>query len=219
MARATAATLLLALTVRPADAQQIGLTVGRTNADVHTGLGDGSSSYPDRHAITVGVTYRRPVLPSVGFQPELLLVQRGWITSEPTLSLTYLEVPLLLRVGALAPGRTGVRPVLTIGPALSILARCSLAGVNAVRVEGDGCNQRIVLPFEEDYRVSRFDVGAVLGVGAEAGLRNGTVVGTEGRFELGLTDIRPGYPGKSRNSTFFLLLNVAPGRSRRPPAS
>src|SRR4051812_17955073 len=101
-----AAALAIALAVSRASAQRVGVTVGMTQSDVSTWYGDGSgTSYPDRTGVTVGATYRQPLASAVVLQPELLLVQRGWgEASRPTLSLTYVELPLLLRFGALSPG-------------------------------------------------------------------------------------------------------------------
>lgn len=78
--------------------------------------------------------------------------------------------------------------------------------------EGSGCSRRIVEPFVKDYSVRRIDVGALLGIGAEARSRSGTIIGVEGRFEVGLLDMRPRVGGTSRNMTSFLVVNVAPAR-------
>ena len=210
-AAATAAVIAVT-SASPASAQRLGFTVGATQSDVVTGFDGGATSYPDRGSLTVGATYRHRLASGVVLQPELLLVQRGWSSdSRPTLSLSYLEAPLLLRFGALSPRGAWLRPVLTVGAAASLLLRCDLAvGLGAVQTAGRGCGQRIVQPFVEDYRVGRFDAGLLAGLGLEGRLPGGTVIGLEGRYEYGLTDIRPGSAGTSRNGTFFVLLNVVP---------
>ena len=40
--------------------------------------------------------------------------------------------------------------------------------------------------------------------------RVGTIIGADGRYELGLADIRPGVAGASHNGTFLVLLHVMP---------
>lgn len=210
---------LLATHASPLVAQRVGITVARTQSDVVTSYGDNTGgSYPNRAGIAAGISYRHPLRPGILLQPEALLVQRGWTTSQPTLSLTYVEVPVLLRFGALTSERARFRPVLTVGPTLNVLVRCGLTGLGIARAEGPACSRRIVEPFVEDYSVRRLDVGALVGVGAEARLTGGTIVGVEGRYERGLLDVRPGAVGDARNSTFFVMLNVVPA-ARRSTAS
>ena len=207
----TATPILLVLACAGALAGQgIGITVGKTNSDIiNFYRGQPQSSYPDRHAPTFGVTYRQPLASWLVLQPELLLVQRGWAEqSHPTLSLTYLELPMLLRFGALSSTGSPLRPTFTLGGAMSVLQKCSLTNLDAARAEGSGCNQRIVAPFNEDYGIRRYDVGAVLGVGGELRV-GGTIVGVEGRYELGLEDIRRD-SNQSHNSTMFVLVNIVP---------
>jgi len=51
----------------------------------------------------------------------------------------------------------------------------------------------------------------MLGLGLEKRMNGGAIVGVEGRYEQGLVDIeRQG--GRSRNSTFFMLLQVVPAK-------
>ena len=215
LCRAVAPLLLLLGSAGALRGQGIGITFGKTNSDV-INIYDGqlSSSYPDRHAATFGLTYRHPLASWLVLQPELLRVQRGWAEqSHPTLSLTYLELPMLLRFGALSNKGSPVRPTFTVGGAMSVLQSCSLTNLDAARAEGSGCDQRIVGPFNEDYGMKRFDVGVVLGVGGEVRVAGGTIVGLEGRYELGLNDIRRD-DHQSHNSTFFVLVNVVPRVAR-----
>lgn len=211
LGRAVAPLLLVFGSAGALPGQGIGITVGKTNSDIiNLDHGRPSSSYPDRHAPTFGVTYRQHLASWVVLQPELLFVQRGWAEqSRPTLSLTYLELPMLLRLGALSSTGWPVRPTFTLGGALSVLESCSLTNLDAAHAVGSGCDQRIVSPFSEDYGIRRIDVGVILGVGSEVRVAGGTIIGLEGRYELGLTDIRRDYQN-SHNSTFFVLLNVVP---------
>ncbi|MEO8561572.1 MAG: porin family protein [bacterium] len=213
---AAVALLPIAVSMRAA-AQQVGFTVGTTQSTVFTSYGNGvSGSNQVRTSLTLGGTYRHRLAPGIVAEPELLLVQRGWGTeSQPTLSTSYLEVPLLLRFGALSQRGSPVRPVLTVGPAVNLLLWCDLSGTGLTRVAGSGCRKRIVEPFVADYRVPRLDVGAMAGLGLELRAPGGTLLGLEGRYEYGLTNVQPGQAGRSRNSTFFFLLNVVPGRSSK----
>lgn len=206
--------LVLGFAARPAAAQPFGFIVGPTFSDVITSYGNNTgSSYQTRRSVTLGATYRRRLARGTVFQPELLLVQRGWSRSQPTLSLVYLELPLLLRLGALSPEGWPVRPVFTLGPTVSLLAHCKLSELGVAQAVGRGCSRRIVQPFDVDYRIQRIDAGAMLGLGVEMRTGGGTIVGVEGRVELGLIDVRPRDGGRSRNATFFIVLNVVPRRA------
>ena len=203
---------LLFLIAAPALAQGVGLTVGTTNSDIInlSPSGQPISSYPDRHSETFGITYRQHLTSWAVLQPELLRVHRGWAEqNHPTLSLTYLEVPLLLRLGAVSRDGWPVRPTLTLGAAASIRQGCSLTNLDLARAEGTGCDERIVSPFNEDYGIRPYDVGVILGIGAETRVYGGSVLGVEGRYEFGLNDIRRN-ASNAHNSTIFVLVNVVP---------
>ena len=206
---------LLLFAAARVDAQSFGLTVGKTNSDVLNFYnGRLSTSYPDRHAYSVGITYRLRIAPAVVFQPELLRVQRGWAEqSHPTLSLNYVELPLLLRLGAVSRDGWPVLPTFTLGSSVSVVTKCALTNPDLARVEGTGCDQRITGSFTEDYGINRVDFGAILGIGTEVRLSQ-TVIGLEGRYELGLTNIRRNPGQDSHNSTFFIIANVVPRISR-----
>jgi Outer membrane protein beta-barrel domain len=204
----SALSLLAAAT--PLGAQGLGFTLGKTQSDVVSGLDAESSSYPNRYSYTAGVTYGHLGWPGIMVRPELLLVQRGWSEdNHPTLSLTYVEIPVLLRFGAVSQTGWPVRPVFTLGSSVAVLAHCSLTNLDLTTAEGGGCSERIVRPFVEDYGINRVDVGLIFGLGLDMRI-SGTVIGVEGRFEWGLTDIRRESERKQHNSTLFLLLNVTP---------
>lgn len=177
-----------------------------------TTFGDGSAiSYQNRQAVAAGLTYRHMLRRRIAFQPELWLVPKGYGTaSRPTRSLGYVEVPLLLRIGALASSGAAFSPLLSVGPTLAVLATCRLQGLQAIS-RSQRCNQVITTPFAYDYRMRRVDAGLMLGLGFEKRMSGGAIVGVEGRYEQGLVDIeRQG--GRSRNSTFFMLLQVVPAK-------
>jgi hypothetical protein len=207
--------LLVAVGAR-GDAQSVGITFGKTSSDIVNldGL-QPRTSYPDRHAYTVGITYRLPISPGVVIQPELLRVQRGWAEqNHPTLSLTYVELPLLLRLGAVPRDGWPVGVTFTLGPSVAVVTTCALTNLDLAHAEGKGCDQRITGSFTEDYGINRLDLGAILGLGMEVRVSHRTVVGLEGRYELGLTDIRHNASLNSHNSTFFIVANVVPRLSR-----
>ncbi len=191
-------------------AQRLGVTIARTTSDIITTYGDGDKfSHQNRDAFAAGLTYRHMLRRRLVLQPELWFVQKGYGTaSRPTRTLGYVEVPLLLRVGALPAKGAAFSPVLSIGPTLAVLATCRLQGLEAISTS-ERCDQVITTPFAYDYRMRRVDAGLMLGLGLETRLVGGAIVGVEGRYARGLVDIeRTG--GTSRNSTFFVLLQVVP---------
>lgn len=203
---------LLLLFTRSADAQRVGFSLAKTKSDVVTMEHGSGYSFPDRESVGIGVSLRQRLAPAVLLQPELLLVQRGWSdASKPTLSLSYVELPLLVRVGALSASGWPVRPVLTFGPTVSLLATCSLTGFGpGTRLEGSGCSQKVVQPYAEDFSIRRFDAGLLAGVGLEVRTKGGTILSFDGRYEYGMVDIMPGERARSRNGTFFIMFSVFP---------
>ncbi|MHB0949251.1 MAG: porin family protein [Gemmatimonadaceae bacterium] len=208
----------LALTIAPATAargQKVGFVLGRSVSDVVTRFsGNVGESYPDRHSIAAGVTYRHRLTPGVVLEPELLVVPRGWSSqSLPTLTMTYLELPVLLRIGAMTDGGWPLRPVLSVGPAVSWRLTCALDGTGQAD-SGSGCRTQGTYEPGDDYHIRRFDVSAQLGLALEARIA-GAIVGLDGRYEYGLVDITPKASGHTRNGAFLVLFHFVPKQGPR----
>ena len=135
-------------------AQRLGVTIARTTSDIITTYGDGDKiSYQNRDAFAAGLTYRHMLRRRMVLQPELWFVRKGYGTaSRPTRTLGYVEVPLLLRFGALPAKGATFSPVLSIGPTLATLATCRLQGLEAISTS-ERCEQVITTPFAYDYRM------------------------------------------------------------------
>jgi hypothetical protein len=199
---------LLLLPATPiAAAAQYGFTVGKSYTDVVT-TGDCypttvggfcGFSHADRESFVLGVTYQQALNPWTSVQPELLLARKGWDNaSQPTLSTTYLQLPVLLRIAA-QPRGAAIRPVLVAGATANLLVTCSYSS-------GPACGDRDAT---RDHRVERLDAGAVVGLGLEVAL--GSLAYTvEGRFERGLRDVLPGEGGFNRNTSLYVTLSVSP---------
>ncbi len=205
-----AAAALLVLVAGRLDAQYVGIVFGNTNSDVLDFEGGRqTTSYSDRHAHTFGLTGQLPLSRGVALGAELLRVDRGWADiSQPTLSLRYLEMPVLLRFGAVSRDTWPILPTFTVGGSVAFLTRCAVT--NAHGTHGNACAQEAPGPVTDPFVINRKDYGAIIGVGAEARVLNGTLVGLEGRYELGLTDIRESASGNSHNSTFFVVARIVP---------
>ena len=140
-----------------ADAQGFGFTIGKTNSDIMVSYdGGGGVSYPDRESYTAGVTYRRHFGPGLDLQPEVLLVQRGWSErNHPTLQMTYVDFPLLLRLGAQSRKGSPLSLVLTAGPSFNFAVLCDLSNTDLAKKEGDGCGSQRVAFQRDTVRITR----------------------------------------------------------------
>lgn len=143
----------------------------------------GTSSI-SRMGFTGGAFFVYPVAKGMDIQPELLLSTKGTIYKlevlgepyEQTVTLTYLEIPVLLRMNVVMP-RQEVVPYFLLGPVLSIkTAARSEVRTLAGATSGDVDNIR------------SFDFGAALGAGIEMPTGKGSIV-FEMRYTLGLNTI------------------------------
>lgn len=192
-------------------AQRVGVTIARTQTDIVSHDKSGGTSHPDRTSFGAGITYRQPLSKLISLQPELLWINKGINRrSQPTRELGYLELPVLLRISALANPGYRFSPAFSFGPTVAFLARCNIAGLNGA--SQSACERNVALPSTEDLRVPRFDAGLMAGLGLEGRSRDGTIFGIEGRMERGFVDILPAVPGTSRNIALFVSLHVTPSR-------
>ncbi len=161
-----AAALLLSATTLPA--QRRGLQFGvEGGATVSTFVGGDADAAKTRISPFAGVTVISHAPGSIlGFQSGLQLVSKGAAYSESdgsgSISLRYLEVPLLFRFRPAAPG-TGIVPSITAGVTVGARIACNISA------EGDGLSGNIDCDsgFVGDFvKFKRFDAG--LSVGAEA---------------------------------------------------
>jgi len=81
--------------------------------------------------LALGVFVNYPMSPSVAVQPELLYSEKGsegglFSFTEQDLTLTYLEIPILLKATLFNMG--GLQPHLTVGPEVGILLSADYNG-------------------------------------------------------------------------------------------
>lgn len=203
----TAAFGLLSFRPAPAAAQW-GITGGKSYSDVVTrqscrpgGFNACGWSHANRESFVIGATYRHRISRWLSMQPELLLTRKGWDTaSDPTLTTTYLQLPVLLRVGATG-GDVRVRPIALAGLSANARVGCTYSA-------GPACGESDWL---WDHRVARFDAGALVGLGVEFRMGQ-SLIALEGRVEQGLRDLFPGESGTNRNQVLYVQLNVVPRR-------
>ncbi len=207
------AMLLLGITVgsavpRVAAGQSWGITAGMSSSDMDWGKGVGRwSASENRRLPTVGLATRFPVASGVAVQPELHLTGKGYRSTQPSLSLTYLElsVPLRLTLGGMpSSGTSFVRPVISAGASVAVLVSCA-------RSTGTPCGQE--LPWGDPMGMRPFDAGLLLGVGVERKTRAGARYALEFRYDRGMRDVD--HPvGRTFNRTWFTVLQVFPAPRR-----
>lgn len=153
-----------------------------------------------RMGFTGGAFFVYPAAKGIDIQPEFLLSTKGTIYKmeilgepyEQTISLTYLDIPVLLRMNLTMP-RQEVIPYFLLGPVLSI----KTSARSEVRTL-DGATSGDV-----DH-IKSLDLGGALGAGIEMPTGKGAIV-FEMRYTLGLNTIAESSGGRTaeiKNKSF-----------------
>lgn len=142
--------------------RRFGITAGVNSSMVASShLGDASR----RTGFTAGALLVFPVAPAFAIEPELLYTTKGYEVSGPdfssTLKMSYVEIPVLLRVEVPASG--GVKPLLYGGPAVSFKATCDVDSKFQGISMSTSCD-----PVQSDFaKIKTLDYGLVVGGGLE----------------------------------------------------
>lgn len=119
-------------------------------------------------------------------QPEVLFSQKGAKLQsedgEATMKLSYVEIPVLLKVSPMLVGATGFKPFLYAGPVLGISAGCSISG------EDEGISVDVDCGVGDFIDTKSTDLSAVFGAGGSFAVGRGTF-SVEARYGLGLSDV------------------------------
>lgn len=175
-----------------------------------------------RRGYALGVFFTRPLNGLVSLQPEAMYVQKGYeetscsgaifaSSCESSATLTYIEVPLLARIGR-PPG--SLSPYLLVGPSVSILASAKSKTVAHYQsgplsfIDLVGCDQRArrsgdtCISEAPVNDTSRVDFGLVVAGGIELG-----AVTMEARYTKGLSNVNSDIDdaGKFTNKAFSIL--------------
>ncbi len=181
--------LIALLTLVPALAHaQFGIKGGVTFNTID--ISEGTTNFDNSTGFVGGVSYGFRLSDNLGLQPELLYIEKGGESGNADVSLSYLEIPVLVRFMA-ATGR--VQPFLLGGgyAAFKIQDECSVK--QAGECLGD---------------LDSADFGLALG----AGLRFGGVTGitVELRWDRGLADINDtGTDASARNRAVMLMAGLS----------
>jgi hypothetical protein len=215
-ARVTSRPMLSRMTVfllagaQPAAAQFVGASLGRVSSTVDWQYPAPPSNCDacvvdvspnaSRQSFAPALLWQGAPARAVGFATEVRYTLKGYATTEPTLNVHYLEVPLLLRLGVLSAPGVPVRPFVEAGPAFASRVHCEVD----YNGRGDDCARGAA--FGQDWRVRHFDISGVIGAGLAVHVGNDVAI-AGARYDYGFVNIGStgqGVPTKNRSSLVYL---------------
>ena len=169
------ALLLVAAMFAPSESSAqtvIGAKAGIASSNVSIS-GEGASLSFDSRTAFIGGAFASIGVGEMWFiQPEVLYSGKGTSVESETLSLDYLEVPVLF--GAAFPlSNSSLKPMVFAGPSVGFNLSCD--------AEGEDCG---------DF-INSIDFGLVFGAGLQYALESITLF-FDARYDLGLTDFSDG---------------------------
>lgn len=195
---------LLTLSAASTAAAQSVVDAGRTSFGVLAGVNvasfggsDGDDLEDSRTGFLVGGFAVVRLSPVFAFQPEVLYAQKGaggsfteeGSTASVEFQLSYLEVPLLLRLDV--PGGTAARPFLLVGPSVALNVGCE------VEASFDGVTGSADCDEEDAAEPQSVDFGGLVGGGLEFPLGTRSLsVGV--RYTYGFSDVFDGADVQNR---------------------
>lgn len=192
--------LLAVMLPRVASAQYIGVAIDQVTSTVDWQYPKSLShcefcvwdSFPERSRKAGGatITYAWRAQQWIGFTSELQLAPRGFAISQPTLEVSYLAAPQLLRVGKLIEPGLPIMPFVEGGFAPALRVRCRIVSNYNFDPCKDGPSPR------DDDGVRMYDLTAITSLGVALRIWK-PVITLRARRETGLLDV----DGPSRNPT------------------
>jgi hypothetical protein len=187
---------------------EVGVRAGRTWSSVTWDVPGPNDSHSNRsrRAVAAGAFARLRLWRGVSLQPELLLVEKGFERTAPTLHPTYLEVPLLLRVDTRG---ARLRGFLVAGPAAAYELRCRVSYATTSGPVSRDCDESVAQAALLTT-TRALDLGVVVGGGASLRAGRGRVV-LDLRHTRGVRDIQrlPQESARTLNRSTALRLGYA----------
>ena len=190
-------------------AQYAGFSLGRTSSTVDWQVPPPPSGCnfcitdiapnASREALAPGVILHLRPTALLGFATEMRYVRKGYATTEPTLNVDYLEIPVLVRAGRLISSEHPVTPFVEAGPALALRTHCE------VDYNGQADDCRTGAAIGQDWRIRGFDVSGLAGAGIAVRISDAVLV-AGARIDWGFVNIGggQGVPTKNRSSLVYL---------------
>lgn len=168
-------------------------------------LSGGDGSARSNTGLAVGAFLSAPIGSIWAVEPDILFSQKGAGFTDGgisgSLTLNYLSVPVLLKLGIPLAGVATVRPYLVAGPEVSFKLGCRVEGSSGSVTAGVDCDDSA---FGGELDMKSTDFGGVFGagIGVPAGV---ALLTLDARYELGLMSIgKSGGDAKNRGFTFML---------------
>jgi hypothetical protein len=191
-------------------AQYLGLSLGQATSTVDwqvpappPGCGgfcaSGVSPNASRVALAPAVQMEWRAAEWLGVDSELRFVPKGYATTQPTLNVDYLEIPVLLRIGKLVNEHSPVGAFLEAGPAVAVRVICEVKYNGIV----GGCSNGTA--YGQDYRTAWTDASAIVGGGVAIRIQDNLLI-AGARYDWGLEDIGhegQGVPTKNRSGLLY----------------
>lgn len=175
-----------------------------TSWGISTGVNMSNFTGPETNSkvgYTLGISVHKPINALWSFVGAGQLATKGSTNStgpvDATISLTYFEMPLLLR----ATGqRAGTKPYFEFGPSVALKVKCEInAEVNDISVSGD-CDAG-----DNDDPIKSLDIGVAGGAGVEWNLR-GRPMTLGVRYTRGVSNLSDS--GNRKNTNLQALVGL-----------
>ncbi len=192
--------ILVLACARMADAQSIGLKGGWARPSLG---GSAASGWSAINTFAGGAFAGLPITRTLAVELDALYVPKGAQAEAGThkLKATYIEVPLLARVGLPTPWR--LRPALFAGPHIAFNTSCKLEATGSQGPVSGDCA-------ELGEPIKSTDFGATFGGGAAFALPGPLWGHLEVRYDLGLTRTDDEPPARDvRNRAFMLFAGLS----------
>ncbi len=196
------AALALILTAMPVSGQQLELKAGM---NLSTLSGDAVVGATREMGMNFGLGIGIPIVPGFGltigtnFSKKGVEQTAGGVTS--VMDLSYIEIPVLFRVGLLSAGTTSLDVVL--GPNLGISTGCDLTT--------DALGTPTTTDCGTDLK--KTDIGGVVGLGISFAVGNSVSLGLDTTYNMGLTSLSNGAGPSAfdglKNSTLTMQSRVS----------
>jgi len=165
--------------------RRLGITAGLNSATVGGGeVGDASR----RTGFIVGATMVAPMSPSVSLEPQVLFTSKGAHFEDSSgggsITMNYIQVPLLVRVRGSSSGRSEMHPFVFGGPAIALKASCNVEATDGSVRASFSCDQLE----EGDVKFNSVDYGVIVGAGLGFNV-GGRMFSIGARYDHSLADI------------------------------
>ncbi len=176
---ATAVTAVAFLTAPLAAQARVGVIGGFVSSNITTSGTNGTFSPSARSGFAAGVSVQGQLSPNLSLGPEAVFIEKGYRSTvggvTGTFKLNYIEVPVLLRLGA---GAGTTRLFVLGGPSIAFKLSCSSDLSTGSGSIGGDCSS------STNNNIKSADFSVMFGAGVSV-----NALSLSARYDLGLTDV------------------------------